>query len=119
MEKEWITPKNSISKVPDKSGPTKGFSDLKPEDLPSRNGEYEYHMGENLKVLRTSKGLTLAEVGQNFEMSAAMYHKYETGIIEKPSIHVALKFAEYYGVSLDTLVREKLVLTVATDVKRY
>ena len=55
-----------------------------------------------LKQLRECRGLTQAAVAAELMCDQSLYSKYERGIRTLP-LDVAVRLAEYYGVSLDFL----------------
>lgn len=57
----------------------------------------------NLKLLRTSKKLTQAEMGKLLNITAPTYNGYETEKFE-PTIETLCKLADFYNVTLDYLV---------------
>ena len=57
----------------------------------------------NLKLLRTSKKLTQAEMGKILNITGATYNGYETEKYE-PTINTLCQLADYFNVSLDYLV---------------
>lgn len=59
---------------------------------------------KNLRKLRLGKGLTQAQLGEKFHISRTAISNYETGKME-PSIRMLLNFADYFGVTVDQLLR--------------
>ncbi len=59
---------------------------------------------EVLRNLRLEKGKQVKQVADDLGISANMFGKYELGEYE-PSIEKIMKFADYYGVSIDFLLR--------------
>lgn len=60
-------------------------------------------LNERLKLLRNEKGLQQTEVAKLFELSQSAIAGYEAGVRE-PKCDILIKFADFYGVSLDYLV---------------
>lgn len=59
---------------------------------------------KNLRKLRLGKGLTQAQLGEKFHISRTAISNYETGKME-PSIRMLLNLADYFGVTVDQLLR--------------
>ena len=57
----------------------------------------------NLKLLRTSKKLTQADMGKILNITGATYNGYETEKYE-PTIATLCQMADYFDVTLDYLV---------------
>ena len=61
---------------------------------------------EILKDLRESRGLTMKEVSEATQMATSLISDYETGK-KTMGMKVAIRFADFYNVSLDYLVGRK------------
>lgn len=59
-------------------------------------------MGESLKALRLKRGLTQAHVAELVGLSRPAYTHIERGT-KKPSLSVAMKLAQLYGVDVTQL----------------
>lgn len=59
---------------------------------------------KNLRKLRLGKGLTQSQLGKKFHISRTAISNYETGKME-PSIRMLLNLADYFGVTVDQLLR--------------
>jgi transcriptional regulator with XRE-family HTH domain len=57
---------------------------------------------ERLKELRTSKGLTMQQLGANIDATKATISNFENGQ-KKPSLDMLIKLADYFDVSIDYL----------------
>lgn len=57
---------------------------------------------ERIKELRKEMGLSQEKVAQELSMYVTTYRRYESGERELP-MEVAVRIADYYGVSLDYL----------------
>ena len=57
-----------------------------------------------LRELRKQRGLTMKELGEKIGVSESTISLYETGR-RSPSYEILLKIAEYFGVSVDYLLR--------------
>ena len=57
---------------------------------------------ERIKELRKETGLSQEKVAQELSMYMTTYRRYESGERELP-MEVAVRIADYYGVSLDYL----------------
>ena len=57
---------------------------------------------ERIKELRKETGLSQEKVAQEVSMYVTTYRRYESGERELP-MEVAVRIADYYGVSLDYL----------------
>lgn len=60
-----------------------------------------------LKKLRLKKGLTQAEIASGLNLTRSAYGHYETGYSE-PSVHTIQKIAEFFNVSSDFFLDEKI-----------
>ena len=60
-------------------------------------------MVNNIRTLRKSAGLTMKQFGSLMGVSESTISLYETGKNE-PDIKMLIKMAEYFGVTIDTLV---------------
>ena len=58
---------------------------------------------ERLKTLRKSKGLSMKELGSIFGLAESTISLYENGK-RQPDKETILKFADYFGVSVDYLL---------------
>lgn len=56
-----------------------------------------------LKNLRTSKGLTMEQLGKEVDSTRGTISNYENGN-KKPSLDMLIKLANYFDVSIDYLV---------------
>lgn len=63
-------------------------------------------IGEKIKELRESKGLTQREVADDLFMTTQMFCAIETGI-RQPSLNVALAIAKYFDTDVETLAGRK------------
>ncbi|MCD7855727.1 MAG: helix-turn-helix domain-containing protein [Clostridiales bacterium] len=62
--------------------------------------------GSNIKKLRESRGLSLLDVEKKLGITKGLISRYENNLVD-PSLSTAIKFAEFYSVSLDYLVSPK------------
>lgn len=58
---------------------------------------------KNMKLLRKQKGETLEEMARNLGTSQQVLSRYERGE-RQPDFEMLLKFADYFGVSVDYLI---------------
>lgn len=58
---------------------------------------------DRLKELRTSKGLTMEQLGKELDSTKGTISNYENGN-KKPSLDMLIKIADYFNVSIDYLV---------------
>lgn len=56
-----------------------------------------------LKILRTSKNLTMEQLGKEVDSTKGTISNYENGN-KKPSLDMLIKLADYFDVSIDYLV---------------
>src|SRR5699024_4296193 len=56
--------------------------------------------GERLRELRKNKKLTMKELGKKFNLAESTISGYESGA-RKPDIDQVMKFADYFGVTMD------------------
>jgi transcriptional regulator with XRE-family HTH domain len=74
------------------------------------------YIKSNLKFLRESHGKTLEQMSQELGLSGkSAYRAYEQGEAV-PAIHILLKLASFFDVSLDELVRVDLTQTQKSDI---
>jgi transcriptional regulator with XRE-family HTH domain len=64
---------------------------------------------ENLKILRKRKHLTQDDLSSALGLNRATYSGYENGI-SSPSIDTIVSIANYYGITLDDLIKTELRL---------
>ncbi len=64
---------------------------------------YYVEFGENLKKLRTARGLTQKEFGERVGLSKAVVSKYENAM-GYPSLDTLIKIAAYFGVTTDYIL---------------
>lgn len=62
--------------------------------------------GNNLKQLRTSQQLTLEQLGEIFNVTKQTVSRWETGT-RLPTIEVIYDIADYFNISIDSLVGHK------------
>ncbi len=65
------------------------------------------HFKENIKLLRKRRGRTQDEVAFALELKRSTLSGYENGV-GHPAIELLIKFSEYFGVAIDTLVKVDL-----------
>jgi len=65
--------------------------------------------GKKLRILRTQRGLTTRELGELLDVSYSYVASMERGK-KIPNIAMAIKIADIFGVTVDTLVRDELTL---------
>lgn len=79
---------------------------------------YYIQFGENLRKLRTERGLTQKELGERVGLSKAVVSKYENAV-GYPSLDMLIKIAAFFGVSTDYLLgaasKKTLDLSGLTD----
>ncbi len=64
-------------------------------------------IGENLKTLRKRNKISQEELSKKLELTRSTYSGYENSAAE-PSLDTLIKVSDFYGLSLDTLMRVKL-----------
>lgn len=64
-----------------------------------------YKIGEKLRELRTRRGLTVRQLGEMLGVDHSHITKIERGE-NIPSLPLALKIANFFGVSVDQLARD-------------
>lgn len=62
-------------------------------------------LGRNLKTLRLEKGISQRKLGEDFNVSNQTISFWENGSRE-PDLDTLIKIAEYFGVSIDSLLLE-------------
>lgn len=60
-------------------------------------------LSTQLKKLREDKGLSVSKVIEDLGMTESRFRSYETGS-RQPTIEILNQLADYYGVSVDTLL---------------
>lgn len=65
------------------------------------------NLSVNLKYLRKATGLTQAEMSADIDIDIKAYAKYEEGRSE-PTIDTLIRISEYYGITVDELVKVKI-----------
>ena len=68
----------------------------------SYGGFYILQIGNKLKELRISEGLTQQELSVRLGISRVNYTKYETDKV-RPDYETLIKLADFYNVSLDEI----------------
>ena len=72
--------------------------------------------GENLIALRKSRNLTRRELANEIGITEGALKGYELDGHE-PRFEVLIKFADFFGVPVDNLVRPKIFLSIPFSVK--
>jgi transcriptional regulator with XRE-family HTH domain len=67
------------------------------------------YLGEKLRTLRKRRGLTVRQLGDRLGVDHSHITKIETGE-NIPSLPLAIKIADFFGISVDQLVRDDLEL---------
>lgn len=70
--------------------------------------------GEMLRKLRKQKGLTTYQVADQLNVTQATISRYENSL-QEPSLNLLCDFADFYGVSLDYLLKGEengIIITV-------
>lgn len=62
--------------------------------------------GDNLRTLRTARGLTQKELGERVGLSKAVVSKYENGL-GYPNLDMVVALADFFGVTTDFLLGVK------------
>lgn len=60
------------------------------------------NIGERLKTLRKSKGVTQKSIAEAISITEVSYQRYEYGTV-RPSLDALISLADYFDVSLDYL----------------
>ena len=68
----------------------------------SQGGFYILQIGNKLKELRISEGLTQQELSMKLGISRVNYTRYETDKV-RPDYETLIKLADFYNVSLDEI----------------
>lgn len=66
-------------------------------------------LGDKVRVLRQREGLTVRQLGERLGVDHSHITKIERGE-NIPSLPLALKIADFFGVSLDQLARDEIEL---------
>lgn len=65
------------------------------------------YLSKNIKYLREKAGLNQSEMADKFYITRSALGFWENGVRE-PSIEMIVRLADFFGVTLDQLVREEL-----------
>jgi transcriptional regulator with XRE-family HTH domain len=68
-----------------------------------------FYLGEKLRTLRKRRSLTVRQLGDRLGVDHSHITKIETGE-NIPSLPLAIKIADFFGISVDQLVRDDLEL---------
>lgn len=74
------------------------------------------HFSHNIKLLRKRKSKTQDDLAFALEMKRSTLSGYENQVAE-PGLEILMKFSEYYGIAIDTLL--KVDLSKLTDSQLY
>jgi len=74
-------------------------------------------IGENLKILRKNKKISQEELSKKLDLTRSTYSGYENSAAE-PSLDTLIKIADFYGLSLDNLLRKNLSELSEREVER-
>jgi len=66
-------------------------------------------IGEKLKALRLQRGLTTRQLAEVLQISQAQISRIENGL-RQPTGDLIVRMADFFGVSLDKLMRDELDL---------
>ena len=61
-------------------------------------------IGERIKNLRESRGMSLVEVARGLLVSVQTYKRWENGIFPKFGVEKLVSLAKFYGVNVDFLL---------------
>ena len=64
------------------------------------------YFDQNIKLLRTKKGLSQQDLADNLNITRSKLNSYERGV--QPPFHIQIDIADYFNVTLDGLVRHDL-----------
>ena len=70
---------------------------------------------EKIKSLRQNKGLTQSQLAKELNISSGAIAMWETDK-RIPDAHMLVKIADYFGVSVDCLIRDTIDPTIISDV---
>ncbi len=62
-------------------------------------------LSTNLKYLRVRNNLQQKELGKALDITDRQVRQYENGELKNPNLALLIKFADYFNVSLDELIR--------------
>ena len=74
------------------------------------------YFGESIKSLRNERGMSQEELSLNVGTTKASISKYERGI-QRPTLEVAKKIADFFGISLEELSNPNYVASDKIDAK--
>jgi transcriptional regulator with XRE-family HTH domain len=64
------------------------------------------YFDQNIKLLRTKKGISQQDLADNLNITRSKLNSYERGV--QPPFHIQIDIADYFNVTLDGLVRHDL-----------
>lgn len=65
-------------------------------------------LGEKLKQLRLNKNISQKDIAEYFKIARSTWSQYETNQRE-PNIAMLLKISDYFNISLDELLKDKIL----------
>ena len=65
-------------------------------------------LGSNIKVLRNRRGLSQEALAAELEIKRTTLNNYENTAVLNPTIELLFKIADFFGVSLDVLIKKDL-----------
>lgn len=75
-------------------------------EMEKYNKDYAQHFGNNVRMLRKQRGLSLRQLGRAVGVAHGTIYRYESGG-SMPDMLAALLLADFFGVTLDELIRPK------------
>lgn len=76
------------------------------EDTNQRENSLQKEIGEKIKYLRTRKGISMRELGDNLGVSHAHISKLESGI-NSPSVDLLEKLSEFFNIDVSYFFARK------------
>lgn len=70
-----------------------------------------YYVNENIKYLRAKRGLSQNQLALQLRLTRNQINSYENGN-SQPSIEALQKIADYFEVSIDTMVKSKITMSI-------
>jgi transcriptional regulator with XRE-family HTH domain len=75
------------------------------------------YIGGNLKILRKNSKISQEELSGKLDLTRSTYSGYENSAAE-PSLETLIKVADFYGMSLDSLIRRDLIELKESEIDR-
>lgn len=85
--------------------------------MPDKDEHIVQRFGEKLRLLRTSRGMTLQQLARTLGLAAHGYISELENGKKLPTVEFVLKVARLFDVSTDRLLKDELEITSTSDGK--